>query len=244
MPRGQGTIMLRAVQKHKQRLLLHKQFLNLNVKIRQHVNVRNVLGKHKGALRMLWAKEHAEVQVPWLSQHRWMIHRHQTWRIYLKEGSIVILRIFTDSLFPAWSARQTLLFSSLHFGSWVSLWSSGSNLRGRARTGDAEPWNWQLVGCSWYGSSGRRKNTQNYNESNERGKYFCSITFQMNLKGGEIALLKAKKREQSCVTEDTTWCRKKKLSGAWLKKKSCWYCIGKMEIIRGHLIVWPEILEA
>lgn len=39
-----------------------------------------------------------------------------------------------------------------------------------------------------------RKNTQNYNQSNERGKYFCSITFQMNLKSGEIALRKAKKK--------------------------------------------------
>lgn len=53
VPRGQGTIVLHAVQMHKQRLLLHKQFLNLNVEIRQHVNVRNVLGKHKGAVRML-----------------------------------------------------------------------------------------------------------------------------------------------------------------------------------------------
>lgn len=50
MPRGQGTITLHAVQIHKQRLFLHKQFLNLNVKIRQHVNVRHVLGKHKGAV--------------------------------------------------------------------------------------------------------------------------------------------------------------------------------------------------
>lgn len=121
VPRGQGTIILHIVQMHKQRLLLHKRFLNLNVKIRQRVNVRNVLGKHKGAVRMLWAKKHAEVQVPWLSQHRWMIHRHQTWRIYLKEGSIVILRIFTDRLFPAWSARQTLVFCSLHFVNWVSV---------------------------------------------------------------------------------------------------------------------------
>lgn len=53
VPRGQGTITLHTVQMHKQRLFLHKQFLNLNVKIRQHVNVRNVLGKHKGAVRML-----------------------------------------------------------------------------------------------------------------------------------------------------------------------------------------------
>lgn len=53
VPRGQGTIILHRTQMHKQKLLLRKQFLNLNVKIRQHVNVRNVLGKHKGAVRML-----------------------------------------------------------------------------------------------------------------------------------------------------------------------------------------------
>lgn len=121
VPGGQGTIILHTVQVHKPRLLLHKQFLNLNVKIRQHVNIRNVLGKHKEAASMLWAKEHAEGQVPWLSQHRWMIHRHWTWRICLKEGSIVTLRIFTDTLFPTWSARQTVLSSSLHFDNWISV---------------------------------------------------------------------------------------------------------------------------
>lgn len=101
VPRGRGTTTLHTVRMHKQRLLLHKQFLNLNVKIRQHLHGRNVLGKHRGAVRMLWAKERVEVQVPGLSLHRWMIHRHQTWRLRLKEGSTVTPRIFTDSLFPA-----------------------------------------------------------------------------------------------------------------------------------------------
>lgn len=119
VPRGQGTIILHTLQMHKQSLLLCKQFLNWNVKIRQRINVRNVLGKHMGAVRMLGAQERAGVQVPWLSQHQWMIHRHQTWRIYLKEGSLVALRIFTDNLFPASSARQTLIFSSLHFDNGV-----------------------------------------------------------------------------------------------------------------------------
>lgn len=113
VPRGQGTIMLHTVQMHKQILLLHKQFINLNGKIRWHINVRRVLGKHEGAVRKLWAKECAEVWVPWLSQHHWMIHRYQTWRIYLKEGSTVTRRVIADNLFPASSARQTLIFSSL-----------------------------------------------------------------------------------------------------------------------------------
>lgn len=160
MPRGQGTIALHAVQMHKQRLFLHKQFLNLNVKIRQHVNVRNVLGKHKGAVRMLWAKEHAEVQVPWLSQHRGVIHRHPTWRMYLKQGSIVTLRIFTESWFPAWTARPALLFSSLHFDKGISVQRSNSNLRGGARMGHAEPWNLEQGGCSCYGASGRIQRTE------------------------------------------------------------------------------------
>lgn len=47
VPRGQGTIILHTVEMQKQRLLLHKQFLNLNVKVRQRVSVRNVLGKHR-----------------------------------------------------------------------------------------------------------------------------------------------------------------------------------------------------
>lgn len=70
VPRGQGTIILHTLQMHKQSLLLRKQFLNLNVKIRQRINVRNVLGKHMGAVRMLRARERAEVQVPRLSQHQ------------------------------------------------------------------------------------------------------------------------------------------------------------------------------
>lgn len=111
VPRGQGTIILHTVQMHKQILLLHKQFINLNGKIRQHVNVKKVLGKHEGAVRKLWAKECAEVRVPRLSQHHWMIHRYQTWRIYLKEGSTVTRRVIADNLFPASSARQTLIFS-------------------------------------------------------------------------------------------------------------------------------------
>lgn len=158
MPRGQGTITLHAVQMHKQRLFLHKQFLNLNVKIRQHVNVRHVLGKHTGAVRMLWA-EHAEVQVPWLSQHRGVIHRHPTCGIYLKQGSIVTLRIFTDSWFLAWTARPTLMFSSLYFDKGGSVQSSNSNWRGGARTGQAEPWNFEQGGCSCYGVSGRIQRT-------------------------------------------------------------------------------------
>lgn len=44
-----------------------------------------------------------------------------------------------------------------------------------------------------------RKNTQNCNQSNEGGKYFCSITSQMNLKSGEIALTKAKKKKENKV---------------------------------------------
>lgn len=113
VPRGQGTVKLHTVWMHKQILLLHKQFINLNGKIRRHVNVRKVLGKCEGAVRKLWAKECAEVWVPRLSQHHWMIHRYQTCRIYLKEGSTVTRRVIADNLFPVSSARQTLVFSSL-----------------------------------------------------------------------------------------------------------------------------------
>lgn len=112
-PRGQGTVKLHTVWMHKQILLLHKQFIHLNGKIRWHVNVRKVLGKREGAVRKLWAKECAEVWVPRLSQHHWMIHRYQTCRIYLKEGSTVTRRVIADNLFPVSSARQTLVFSSL-----------------------------------------------------------------------------------------------------------------------------------
>lgn len=190
MPKGQGTIILHKVQMQKQKLLLHIQFLHLNVEIRQRVSIRNVLGKHW----VLWecCEPKNKFKYPAYLRIR-VIHGHPTWRVYLKEGNIVTLRIFTDSLFPAWSARQTLVFSSLYFEN-NAVQSSGSDLRGRARIDHTEPRNGEQVGCSLYGSSGRRKNTENYNQNNEWGKYFCSITFQINLKSGEVALRKAKDR--------------------------------------------------